>query len=332
MRLLKKPNMKTLNGVHHVTAITNDAQRNVDFYTGLLGLRLVKKTVNFDDPQSYHLYYGDGRGTPGTILTFFVWPAAGNGRVGSGEPSRVAFEVPAGSLAWWRERLTKAGVELKEDGQFFGVHTVSFADPDGMQLELVESNTPREVEIWTTGEVGQDAAIRTIAGVTLTRTARASSDELYAKQLGFRETGTEGGRRRFVSGENSSAGFIDVVEPEKAGPGRMGAGTIHHLAFRTPDDASQGEWLKKITGLGLHVSPVMDRNYFHSIYFREPSGILFEIATDGPGFAVDEPAETLGEALKLPAQYEKARRQLEAILRPIHLVQRAAASESEARA
>jgi len=315
--------MKTLNGVHHVTAITNDAQRNVDFYTGLLGLRLVKKTVNFDDPQSYHLYYGDGRGTPGTILTFFVWSGASSGRVGSGEPSRVSFEVPAGSLGWWRERLTRAGVEAKEDGTVFGAPTVSFADPDGMELELVESSVPRDVEIWTAAEVGQDAAIRTIAGVTLTRAERASSDELYTKQLGFREIGTESGRRRFVTGEGSAAGFIDVVEPAKKGFGRMGAGTIHHLAFRTPDDATQIEWLKTITGLGLHVSPVMDRNYFHSIYFREPSGILFEIATEGPGFAVDEPAETLGEALKLPAQYERARTQLEAILPPIHVARRA---------
>src|SRR4051794_32492313 len=171
--------MKTLNGVHHVTAITKDAQRNVDFYTGLLGLRLVKKTVNFDDPQSYHLYYGDGRGTPGTILTFFVWPGATKGRVGSGEPSRVGFEVPAGSLPFWRKRLSDAGVEAKENGAVFGNATISFPDPDGMQVELVESSAPRDTEIWTGSGVGLDSAIRTIAGVTLTRTVKASSDELY---------------------------------------------------------------------------------------------------------------------------------------------------------
>ena len=324
--------MKTLNGLHHVTAITNDAQRNVDFYTGLLGLRLVKKTVNFDDPQSYHLYYGDGRGTPGTILTFFVWPGGSKGRVGSGEPSRVAFEVPANSLPWWRQRLSGAGVEVNDNGKVFGSETISFADPDGMEVELVESSAPRDVQIWTGSGVDQDSAIRTIAGVTLTRTARASSDELYTTQLGFRETGTEGGRRRFATGEASAMGFIDVVEPAAGGLGRMGAGTIHHIAFRTPDDATQGEWLRKLTGLALHVSPVMDRNYFHSIYFREPSGILFEVATDGPGFAVDEAAETLGEALKLPAQYERARTQLEAILPPIHLPQRVAGSAAEVRA
>ena len=221
---------------------------------------------------------------------------------------------------------------MKEDGTVFGAQTISFADPDGMQVELIESDAPRGVEIWTGSGVGQDSAIRTIAGVTLTRTARASSDELYTKHLGFREIGTEGGRRRFVTGEGSALSFIDVVEPETAGYGRMGAGTIHHLAFRTPDDATQGEWLRNITGLGLHVSPVMDRNYFHSIYFREPSGILFEIATDGPGFAVDEPAETLGESLKLPAQYEKARQQLETILPPIHLPQRVAVSNRAVRA
>lgn len=324
--------MQTLNGLHHVTAITNDAQRNVDFYTGLLGLRLVKKTVNFDDPQSYHLYYGDGRGTPGTILTFFVWPGGSKGRVGSGEPSRVAFEVPVNSLPWWRQRLSDAGVEVKESGKVFGSETILFKDPDGMELELVGSSVPRDVQIWTGSGVAQDAAIRTIAGVTLTRTARASSDQLYTEQLGFREIGTEGGRRRFATGDDSAIGFIDVVEPAERSRGRMGAGTIHHIAFRTPDDATQGEWLQKLTRLGLHVSPVMDRNYFHSIYFREPSGILFEVATDGPGFAVDEAAETLGEALKLPAQYERARLQLEAILPPIHLPGRVAASTAGVRA
>src|SRR3954447_8191737 len=321
--------MKTLNGLHHVTAITQDAQRNVDFYAGLLGLRLVKKTVNFDDPQSYHLYYGDGRGTPGTILTFFVWPGASNGRVGSGEPSRVAFEVPVGALSQWRQRLREAGLDVKETGTVFGGETISFADPDGMQVELVESDAPREVDVWTTGHVGPNAAIRTIAGVTLSRTARARSDELYTRQLGFREGGTEGGRRRFATGEGSAISFIDVIEPETAGHGRMGGGTIHHLAFRTPDDATQVEWLQKITGLGLHVSPVMDRNYFHSIYFREPSGILFEIATDGPGFAVDEASEVLGESLKLPAQYERARKQLEAILPPIHLPEHVAGTSNQ---
>lgn len=324
--------MKTLNGIHHVTAITQDAQRNVDFYTGLLGLRLVKKTVNFDDPQSYHLYYGDGRGTPGTILTFFVWPGASNSRVASGEPSRVAFEVPRGSVSLWRQRLSEAGVEVKGNGTLFGAETISFADPDGMQVELIESDVSRGVEIWTNGQVGADAAIRTIAGVTLTRTAKQSSDELYTNQLGFREIGSEGSRRRFSSGDGSAVSFIDVVEPETAGRGRMGAGTIHHIAFRTPDDAAQAEWLKKITGLGLHVSPVMDRNYFHSIYFREPCGILFEIATDGPGFAIDEAPETLGQSLKLPAQYERARKQLEAILPPIHVPERLALRTTEVRA
>jgi glyoxalase family protein len=325
--------MKTLNGIHHVTAITNDAQRNVDFYTGLLGLRLVKKTVNFDDPQSYHLYYGDGRGTPGTILTFFVWPGGSKGKAGSGEPSKIAFEVPAGSLGWWRQRLQAAQLEVNANETVFGASTLSFSDPDGMSLELVESGTSRDTQIWTTGEIALDKAIRTIAGVTLTpRRSGSASAELYKKELGFREIGTEGNRRRFVSGESAAAGFIDVVEPQNTGYGRMGAGTIHHIAFRTPDDDTQIEWLRKLTSLGLQVSPVMDRNYFHSIYFREPSGILFEIATDGPGFAVDEPAETLGEELKLPAQYEPARKQLEAILPPIHTTQDIGSENHEVRA
>lgn len=322
--------MKRLNGVHHVTAITQDAQRNVDFYSGLLGLRLVKKTVNFDDPQSYHLYYGDRTGTPGTLLTFFVWPGASAGRIGSGEPSKLTYEIPKGSLAWWQARLREAGVVVSDGEPLFGAQTVSLRDPDGMQVDLAESDTPRSGTSWTGGDISEDTAIRAIGGVTLARTAKLNSDELYTKHLGFEEIGTERGRRRFAVGEGSSLGFVDVVEPETRGLGRMGAGTIHHVAFRTPDDETQLRWLTDITQLGLHVSPVMDRNYFHSIYFREPAGILFEVATDGPGFAVDEPAETLGQSLQLPVQYEGARAQIEKLLPPIHLPQNPNGSANQA--
>lgn len=310
--------MKTLSGVHHVTAITQNAQRNADFYAGVLGLRLVKKTVNFDDPHSYHLYYGDTTGKPGTLLTFFVWPNAGAGRVGSGEPSKLAFEIPTGSLPWWQARLQAAAVQTKDDGPVFGAATLALQDPDGMQVELVESGQSRDTAIWTGSGVPEDKAIRTISGFTLSRRAGSGSDELYTKQLGFVLLGTDGERKRFAVGEGPSMGFVDVVESGNAGHGRMGAGTIHHVAFRTQDDAGQSEWLKEITRIGLHVSPVMDRKYFHSIYFREPSGVLFEIATDGPGMAVDEPAAQLGESLMLPAEYESARKQIESFLPALH--------------
>ena len=187
-----------------------------------------------------------------------------------------------------------------------------------MRIELMEADLLRDVALWTGGGVGEDEAIRTIAGVTLARTTRNASDQLYTQNLGFQDLGSDGARRRFMVGDGSGIDFVDVIAPDTPGQGRMGAGTIHHVAFRTSDDASQSDWLKTITRLGLHVSPVMDRKYFHSIYFREPSGILFEIATDGPGMAVDEPAAALGETLMLPAQFESARQRIESSLPAIH--------------
>jgi glyoxalase family protein len=283
--------MRKLNGIHHVTAIASDAQKNFDFYAGVLGMRLVKKTVNFDDPNSYHLYFGDQSGSPGTLLTFFAWPGAAKGRIGSSEPVAVGLQVPRGALAWWEERLGAR----REDGR------VTVYDPDGMCLQLVEG----------TGEAASPA-IQRIHSMTLNLADLQKSGALFVDGLQFAEVSAN----RYQVGEGPDAGYVEVQRGE-GGRGLMGAGTIHHVAFRTESDASQEEWLRYVVRLGLHVSPVMDRKYFHSIYFREPSGVLFEIATDPPGMTVDEPAAQLGERLMLPAEYEAARNELAATLPPL---------------
>jgi glyoxalase family protein len=303
--------MEQLKGIHHVTAITGDASQNLQFYSELLGQRLVKKTVNFDDPGSYHLYYGDHLGTPGTLITFFVWPGAGRGHRGVGEPVSLTYEVPEGALAWWRERLTSAHVPVEELGSLFGLPTIRITDPDGMQIELAENASPRETEYWHGGNIPREFAIRSIRGVTLSHRNLINSADLYTDQLYFQQSGEENGHRRFLVGDSAERSFVDVIAPPTLTRGRMGAGTIHHVAFRTSSDETQGEWLKKIQHLGLSVSPVMDRNYFHSIYFRELSGVLFEIATDGPGMSIDEAADHLGEHLALPRMYEGMRASIE---------------------
>jgi len=309
--------MDQLKGIHHVTAITGDAERNLHFYSELLGQRLVKKTVNFDDPGSYHLYYGDGLGAPGTLITFFVWPGAGKGRRGVGEPVSLTYEVPVGALPWWKKRFTSANLPVEDLGTIFGSPTIGITDPDGIQIELAEVPNLRETEYWAGGNIPKDFAIRSIRGVTLAHRNLTSSAGLYTDQLYFHESGEENSHRRFLVGDTPDRSFVDVIIPAALTRGSMGAGTIHHVAFRTANDETQGEWLKKIQKLGLNVSPVMDRNYFHSIYFRELSGVLFEIATDGPGMSIDEPTDHLGEKLALPPMYEGMRTRIEGSLPPL---------------
>ncbi len=313
--------MEQLKGIHHVTAITGDAVRNVQFYSELLGQRLVKKTVNFDDPGSYHLYYGDRFGTPGTLLTFFVWPGAGKGRRGVGEPLSLTYEVPTGALSWWKKRFADAHLPVEELGNIFESPTVRVKDPDGIQIELAETANPRETAYWAGGNIPQDFAICSIRGVTLAHRDLTTSASLYTDHLHFHAAGDENGQRRFLVGDGPDRSFVDVVVPTTLSKGHMGAGTIHHVAFRAANDETQGEWLKSIGKLGLHVSPVMDRNYFHSIYFRELSGVLFEVATDGPGMSIDEPADHLGERLVLPPMYEGMRARIEQSLPPLEAAQ-----------
>ncbi len=309
--------MHPLHGIHHVTAIASDPQRNVDFYSGVLGLRLVKKTVNFDDPGSYHLYYGDRVGSPGSIVTFFSWPSAAPGRIGTGEPIALGLAIPPGSRDWWRERLETAGFQPVDAGYRMGEPVVSVADPDGMTVELVEhasSPAPGRTKFWAEGPIPEQYAVTAIHSVTLSHSGKTASDLFH--KLTFASVGSDAAtlRQRFSIGAGSSESFVDIVPAPAPGRGRMGAGTIHHVAFRTDDDGSQLDWQQSLLTLGLHVSPVMDRNYFHSIYFREPGGVLFEIATDPPGFAIDEPETHLGESLKLPSWYESMRSQLETSL------------------
>lgn len=302
--------MTPLTGIHHVTAISGDAQKNLDFYGGVLGLRLVKKTVNFDDPGSYHLYYGDRAGTPGTIVTFFVWPGAGRSKTGVGEPVALTFAVPKGSLDYWRDRLETAGHAPQSRTHCRGADLLSIADPDGMNVELAESTASGQGKYWAWPGVSEEHAVRGISSVSLVHTDLTGSRELFTSGLGFQYLGSDEHRARYRIGHS----FVDVIKAREDRHGRMGAGTIHHMAFRVDDDAAQAKWRNHVTGLGLPVSPVMDRNYFRSIYFREPDGVLFEVATDPPGFEIDEPSEALGSTLKLPSWYEPQRSLLEARL------------------
>jgi len=307
-----------ISGLHHVTAITSDAQKNIDFYCGVLGLRLVKRTVNFDDPRSYHLYYGDELGRPGTILTFFAWPGANRGKIGAPQVSSTAFAIPKGSIDFWKKRLEANGVSFEVAPARFGDQVLTFSDFDGMQIELVATSDPRAP--WAAGAVAVEHAIRGFHSVSLSETDQEITAEVLTKTMGFTAAGVDGNRFRFV-GSDASGGVVDLLNVPGSKAGSMGAGTVHHVAFRTPDDASEAKWRRQLTEEGFHVSPVMDRNYFHSIYFREPGGVLFEIATDIPGFAVDEPASSLGMELKLPEQFESARASIESHLPKIRLPQ-----------
>jgi glyoxalase family protein len=307
---------QAIPGIHHVTAIAGDPQRNLDFYAGMLGLKLVKLTVNYDDPGTYHLYYGDAQGRPGTILTFFPWPGARKGRVGSGQIRSIAFSIPRHSAEFWLDRLGGHGV-VHEEHALFGERVLSFADPDGLRLELIAGSDPREG--YAGGAAPPEHAIRGIHGVTLAEEGYERTAALLTSTMGFRKTAEEGNRFRFETGAGGAGATADVECVPDLSPGRVSAGSVHHVAWRTPDDAGQVAWHDTIADAGLNVTPVIDRKYFHSIYFREPGGVLFEIATDPPGFAVDEPAGQLGTRLMLPPWLEPHRAELEKVLPPLRL-------------
>jgi glyoxalase family protein len=312
--------LEPIVGLHHVTAIASDPQRNLDFYTEVLGLRFVKRTVNFDDPGTYHFYFGDDAGSPGTILTFFPWPHAHRGHAGAGEVTHTAFSVPQGSLDYWEQRLRDKGVLVERTGtRFNGAEEVlTLADPDGMKIELVAHADAPAITPSRYADVPAENALRGFFGVTLLERTLDSTAKTM-KVLGFEPVATDASRTRFVSPSGGSLGnHIDVVVDPKASYGRSGAGSVHHIAYRAKDDATQLAWLEEIQK-HLQVTPVQDRTYFHSIYFREPGGVLFELATDPPGFGLDEPVETLGEALRIPAWFEPRRATIEARLQPIEL-------------
>lgn len=296
-----------------MTAIASSAQGNIDFYAGVLGLRLVKRTVNFDDPLTYHLYYGTELGAPGTILTFFAWPNAYRGRVGSGQVNATALSVPKGSLAWWQGRFKIHRVNYDLPLTRFGDEVLPFQDHDGMQLALVAVDDERPP--WQGGAVPEEYAIRGIHGVTAHEEGYQMTAELLTETLRFTQVGQDGNRFRYRAHEGHGA--IDIVCTPDGPRSRGGVGAVHHIAWRVPEDSDQLAWRKTLVSAGMNVSPVLDRQYFHSIYFREPGGVLFEIATDQPGFATDEPKEKLGASLKLPPWLEGARQQIEAGLEPI---------------
>jgi len=307
-----------LHGIHHITAIASDPQSNVDFYTQALGLRFAKRTVNFDDPSTYHLYYGDRTGRPGTAITFFAWPGARRGTRGIGQVMTASFAIPNNSLDYWKTRFEEHHVFSEEVPARFGASALRFTDPDGLLLELIESAQLDDVDLKYESEVPKKFAIHGFHAPTLeVQSAKPSEDVL--KELGFELIAEEKSRRRFSVNSKSTSAWVDLTERADGQFGINSAGTVHHIAFRCADEKEQLKWREEIVDLGLHVTPVIDRFYFHSIYFREPGGILFEIATEGPGFTVDEPAKNLGQSLKLPPQYEQHRGEIERVLPPILL-------------
>ena len=302
------------SGLHHVTAFAGPGLRNIDFYTRVLGLRLVKKTVNFDDPGTHHLYYGDATGRPGTILTFFPIEHAAAGRVGVGETQETAFRVPRASIGWWTHRLIEKGVRHETVTHAFDEPTVRFRDPDGTSLALVGGDEAGDASAWAGSEVPVEHAVRGLHGVTLLLREVEATSAILTDVLGFREVAREGSARRYA-GTAETGGFVTLRAVGEFLRGRPGAGSVHHIAFRAADDAAQAAMTERLGKVhGLQVTEQRDRQYFRSVYFREPGGVLFEIATDAPGFAVDEPIETLGSALKLPAGLEPHRAEIESVL------------------
>ena len=304
-------------GIHHVTAVASDPQRNVDFYLEVLGLRLIKQTVNFDAPDTYHLYYGDEAGHPGTILTFFPWPGARPGLRGTGQATTTSFSVPEGSLGYWKQRLEERNVEVVEAVTRTDEDALSFEDPDGLLIELVAHVGTDPRPPWERGPITPEHAIRGLYAVTLSESGYESTAEMLTDTLGFRLVGEEGARFRFDVGGGGPGARVDILCQPGQGRGLVSAGTVHHVAWRAPDEGTQSEWRTQIVGRGVNVTPVIDRNYFRSIYFREPGGVLLEIATDGPGFTIDEPLLELGRRLKLPPWLEPRRDQIERALPPL---------------
>src|SRR5207248_2793046 len=307
-----------LRGIHHITAIASDPQRNVDFYTQILGLRLAKRTVNFDDPSTYHFYFGDRTGRPGTAITFFAWPGARRGTRGTGQVIAASFAVPKNSIDYWKTRFDEHHVFSEALPARFDAAAVRFTDPDGLMLELIESAQLDDVDLKYESEVPKKFAIHGFHAPTFEVQQSKPTAELLEK-LGFELIAEEQSRKQFSVNSKSTSACLDLIERADEQFGINSAGTVHHIAFRCADEKEQLKWRNQIVDIGLHVTPVIDRFYFHSIYFREPGGILFEIATEGPGFTVDERADRLGQSLKLPPQYEQHRAEIERALPPILL-------------
>jgi glyoxalase family protein len=306
----------TIPGIHHVTCITADVQKCVDFYVSVLGLRFIKKSINQDMPDTYHIYFGDYVGTPGTAMTFFGWPTWPKQRPGTGQITTVSFQVPTGSLGFWSKRLKDFGADHRmvnrPDADALLLH-----DPDGIELNLVANASDDRWKPWEEASVEPEHAIRGFHSVTMTLAEVAATFNLLTTVMGFRVAAEEGRLTRFETGGGGPHAILDVIESPEGPEGSESTGTVHHVAWRTPDAEAQKGWRNELTTAGRNVTPVIDRWYFKSIYFREPGGVLFEIATDGPGFTVDESPEELGTALSLPPWFQVRRDRLDQILPPI---------------
>ncbi len=325
--------MHPLPGIHHITAIASDPQANIDFYHNLLGQRLIKKTVNFDDPGTYHFYFGDEIGTPGTILTFFPWRGVVRGRRGNGEVAATAYAVRPGSLEYWQKRLSEHGASPGEKQRRFGADVLPFQDPDGMIVELIVDNAlapvstdhdqaqsqegPEPIQVWEDGPIPAEHALRGFHSATLWVGDAEATADLLTGSMGYTFAGQEGKRYRFQAAGDGTGRIIDLLERPGELNGRLGAGSVHHIAFRTQDDDEQLEYQSALRAEGYNVTPVQDRQYFHSIYYRVPSGVLFEIATDAPGFLIDETVEELGTGLRLPLWLEHNRQWISQKLPPV---------------
>ncbi|ANH80153.1 diguanylate cyclase [Niabella ginsenosidivorans] len=300
-------------GLHHITAIAGNAKRNLDFYTRVLGMRLVKKTVNFDDPGTYHFYFGNETGTPGTLLTFFPWENAGPGSPGDGMATHIGYAVPVSSLGFWKKRLKEYGTHF-EEAEVFGEKLIEFKDPDGLQLQFIEPGKPDPRTAWLVNGIDESTALKGFHNVTLTLRRSDATARVLTDILGYQLMQQEANRYRFVTAAIDTAGIVDIIEDANAPYGRSAVGTNHHIAFRVKNEDVLMEYREKVVAAGLNITPKIDRDYFFSLYFREPGGVLFEIATDNPGFTRDEPLEALGTRLKLPKQYELMRAEIERAL------------------
>ncbi|HUP88510.1 MAG TPA: ring-cleaving dioxygenase [Longimicrobiales bacterium] len=311
-------------GIHHVSAIAKDPQRNLDFYAGFMGLRLVKRTVNFDDPYGYHFYFGDEVGTPGNIMTFFPLPRVKRGRPGSGQVAVTSFAVLPGAIGFWVERLVRHNIPFERPTtRNFGDDTeyvIAFKDHDGLMLEIVGHRAAESQPLWDGAHgISRDNAIRGFHHVTLWVEHHEPTERVLADILGFRASSEIGATRRFVISDGGPSKIVDVREIGGFGAGVSGAGTVHHVAFAVPDDETELSLRSKVEAAGMVPTAVIDRNYFHSVYFNEPGGVLYELATNQPGFTIDESVSELGKSLRLPPQFEPNRADIEEALPQIHL-------------
>lgn len=301
-------------GLHHITAIAGDAQRNYDFYTKTLGLRMVKKTVNFDDPQTYHFYFGDKVGTPGSILTFFPWTNVRQGKDGAGMATEIGYSVPKGSLEFWKDRFEEKNVRHYQITEQFGERKLPFQDPDGLKLSLIETEHKDERKGFETAEVKANVALKGFHTVTLSLNNNAATAEILTEVFGYKKVTSEGNLTRYKTNTVENAAIVDLLEMPDLPRGLNAGGTNHHVAFRVKDEETLMEMREKVLKKGLQITEKINRDYFFSLYFREPGGVLFEIATDNPGFATDETVEELGSSLQLPDRYKGAREQIEKAL------------------